>query len=62
MPRLPAPPTAFPARVVATAHTFLDRLDESARNIGDDITLARIGRIRTQTHEIDLKLLQTHIS
>jgi len=36
MPRLPAPPASSPAQIAATAHTYLDRLDDHVVLTGEE--------------------------
>jgi len=47
MPRLPDPPALFPARIAATAHTYLDRLDDRVVLTGEEgHHLQRVRRVR----------------
>ena len=47
MPRLPAPPAPFPAQIAATAHTYLDRLDDHVVLTGEEgHHLQRVRRVR----------------
>jgi 16S rRNA (uracil1498-N3)-methyltransferase len=47
MPRLPAPPAPSPAQIAATAHTYLERLDDHVVLTGEEgHHLQRVRRIR----------------